>query len=960
MQIEAAAKTSSSKELVAIEAPQPPKKGAGSKSKSSRSVPSDSHAPGTRSKKSRVKSTTSNQASAPTSASDSTVGHRTPQAVKENGEVGASATPPSVHQLPSPVPRSSVREKSLQKAPINGVGLTRDKSQPVQLVQSAKRVKPTRPGKGDRSSSQRKPGSSGTAAGGKSTSQTAAARVSTEVSGGASGPASGQLMGSPNVSPPQSTVNPASPLSLSSADTMRLYDALAAANPDPCLASPQDPRSQIECTEAEAGKVLSPGVFSVEALDIVGMQRTPENAFRSARRLFCREELILAMALAVTLFLVLAVVLIVIQSDSRRRSKILCTTEDCRLHAFLLNDALNRSIDACEDFRAHVCSKWSPPKGRTQLRDFDTSTMHDMVYSWLFGIRTTLQDGSALFPVGLKALAMFESCMSNLSEYGSTLHEFRTFLERRDIPWPEASPTDSDALRVLVTLAYNWQVALWFSLRAVMKHGKWNILLTAAPRLPFYLHYHRSVKIAGSYAAYWTQYYRAFIGDVKADSEQRAIEAQRLEGEILEALNAALEASPKDASVFPIGEVEVYTQSIETSRWLRALQHATALRPELTEQDEMVVNNKHFLLTIGELLGNYTNAQILEFLAWQFVQHYAPVADSRLLLTRYGDQQKVDLLRPAFCGLHIEVAYKVLLLTLYFSSRVTQTDRRLVDGAFERLLSTTISLVNSTEWLDTESKAVVSAKIGSVYMRLWPPAHFLTNENLEHLYEPFPGNASSFGFYWLESIQSMRATNRTPEYEAVLDLPLNYAQPYLEYDYVENSVDVAIGAVARPLFYGKGTKGMLYGGLGFSVAVELVKAIDREGLHWRPGGELTTSIFSAPSQAAFEEKEQCAKTTTGGASHSLFPEIPALQVAYSAFLGATNEVGSTPPISEELTEAKVFFITLCYMTCSLARVKNAFAANCNQVVRNSLAFANVFECPPGSKMNPIKKCNFFD
>ncbi|KAH7937181.1 hypothetical protein HPB49_008582 [Dermacentor silvarum] len=93
--------------------------------------------------------------------------------------------------------------------------------------------------------------------------------------------------------------------------------------------------------------------------------------------------------------------------------------------------------------------------------------------------------------------------------------------------------------------------------------------------------------------------------------------------------------------------------------------------------------------------------------------------------------------------------------------------------------------------------------------------------------------------------------------------------------------------------------------------------------------------------------------------YGLFPEIPALQVAYSAFLDTTKEGERDPPISYNFTQTQVFFLTLCYMTCSQKGVINPFSANCNKVARNSVGFANAFGCPPGSKMNPVQKCTFF-
>ncbi|XP_054922262.2 neprilysin-1-like [Dermacentor andersoni] len=642
--------------------------------------------------------------------------------------------------------------------------------------------------------------------------------------------------------------------------------------------------------------------------------------------------------------------------------KNLCITEDCHAHAALLHHALNQSIDACEDFRAHVCSKWSPPGERKQLRDFDTSVMEDMVFSWLFGLEETLREGSKKFPVGHKALLMFQSCMSGSSEYGSTINEFRKFIQQLGLSWPEEQTQQIDALEVLLTLAYNWHIEFWFTVQ-ILKYGVgtrdfWRLSLEPAPQLPFYLQHHRSVINSGGYYEYWSQFYTAFTSTIPIDSARRATEAARLEGDILEALNQALHVSPKEAATFPLGEMEVYTPSVQSFRWIKRLQNVTDIHPVLKQQDDVVVSNVKFLLTVGEVFGNYSNQQILEFLSWQFVEHYGPVADSRLLLTRYGDQMIADTLRPAFCAFHIEVAYKAVLLSMQFALRITKEHRLQIYQGFRRLRLKAVHYVNSSEWLDSKSKDSVAAKLSTLELAVWPPAEYLTNESLEEIFKTYPENEKTFGSYWIKSIRSLRTVKKDSAYKYMLGLPLNYAQPYFIYDYFMNSVGVAIGAVSRPLYYSEGTRAMFYGGIGFSFAFELVKALDREGLRWSRHGGVVTSIISANSKAAFDERDNCLSNSEER-DHSLFPEIPALEIAYSAFVDATKEAEKELSISADFSETQVFFLTMCYMTCSMKGVVHPFSANCNKLVQNSLAFASAFRCPLGSKMNPLKKCTLF-
>ncbi|KAH8028980.1 hypothetical protein HPB51_021835 [Rhipicephalus microplus] len=152
---------------------------------------------------------------------------------------------------------------------------------------------------------------------------------------------------------------------------------------------------------------------------------------------------------------------------------------------------------------------------------------------------------------------------------------------------------------------------------------------------------------------------------------------------------------------------------------------------------------------------------------------------------------------------------------------------------------------------------------------------------------------------------------------------------------------------------------MLYGGLLFLLATRLVQAFDGEGIKWTPSGTKADSILSNGTMFEYRDRESClSELNTSG--RSLFPEVPAFSIAYTAMKQAHVRDGSVPmELRVDLPEDKTFFITLCYILCSTSGDNRANDFDCNKVARNSKAFAKAFKCPDGSKMNPEKKCNFF-
>ncbi|KAH8038660.1 hypothetical protein HPB51_002804 [Rhipicephalus microplus] len=224
---------------------------------------------------------------------------------------------------------------------------------------------------------------------------------------------------------------------------------------------------------------------------------------------------------------------------------------------------------------------------------------------------------------------------------------------------------------------------------------------------------------------------------------------------------------------------------------------------------------------------------------------YAPVFDSGLLWFTYGGKSRASPYRPIFCGLHVEAAYKLLLLSLTTVARLTRHDEQLIDDAYSTLVSTAVRMVSDSEWLDDESKALATRKLSSLRVRVWPPSEYTDNGVLEEYYKEYPRGSETFREYWVTVRRLISKQKRAGESRVADSLPTNYFPAHLIYDYILNSMDLPIGIIDRPIYYPMGTDAMFYGGLGFLFAKEMVKALDSIGLRWHPDGHQVDSIFLA-------------------------------------------------------------------------------------------------------------------
>ncbi|XP_077544616.1 endothelin-converting enzyme 1-like [Haemaphysalis longicornis] len=262
-------------------------------------------------------------------------------------------------------------------------------------------------------------------------------------------------------------------------------------------------------------------------------------------------------------------------------------------------------------------------------------------------------------------------------------------------------------------------------------------------------------------------------------------------------------------------------------------------------------------------------------------------------------------------------------------------------------------MTSDAGWLDHNTKATAVEKLEKVRTTLWPGETFTSSDELTRVYSSFPENASSFADFWIESRRNLRELFGSPEGYGTQKLARSYAQPYLSYLHVANLVSISIGALSAPAYYPNGTKAMLYGGFGYWYAKHLLRSVDEDGVKVDPRRRVVTSWVANATQEAFGARVlRCL-----GDGDSIFPEIPALEVAFSAFQAARTSGDAL--VSRNFTEEQIFFLTACHMSCAFSAEDNLYGGDCNKAVRNFKPFAEAFDCPEGSPMNPSKKCNFF-
>ncbi|XP_075528618.1 endothelin-converting enzyme 1-like [Dermacentor variabilis] len=656
-----------------------------------------------------------------------------------------------------------------------------------------------------------------------------------------------------------------------------------------------------------------------------------------------------------------ALVIIVVQLRDRQTpgdaGDPLCQTEDCERHALLLGEVTSEVIDPCDDFSKYVCSAWSP-HGMQTLRY--TSAMDAAIYGWMRGLNETLHEGSAKIPVGRKAMLMYDVCTGDDSQYGNSTSEFLLFLNETGLIWPFAPVPKVDALTLFVSLAFYYDASFWFSVAisdSPSSSDEWRVVLSPSFYLPMLMVRYRNIIESGAYAVTWTKILRSFAGGASSNLDEAAINETNVVGaEILRQLYAASADPSPESALFAVSEFGNYTPAISPGRWLNALQLVLPVRP--TMATEVFVTHVGYMNAIDDLFGRHENQQLVRHLSWLFMKMYIPAAAPEFFIGVYGSAERSKIYRPLFCGYNVELPYRLLVSVMCYVSNAYSNHRPLIDATFDSLVLAATEKLMNCFWLDTRSKILAVEKIKAVQMHLWPEDIVFEPGFLDDVYKDFPANeTSTFGSYWIASRKSVREAKKSKLYRSLSPKPISSAEPYLTYDAILNRVLVTMGAVSRPIYYRNGTRGMLYGGIGFLMTLQLVKSLDRNGLRWHPNGSAVNSFLAEESSKEFAARDSC---RVREANASVFPEIPAVEVAYAALQRALKQDGRRFRIAKNLTEERVFFTTLCFMTCPRRYTPSPYRVDCNKALQNFPEFSQAFQCPEGSKMNPAKKCRFFD
>lgn len=319
---------------------------------------------------------------------------------------------------------------------------------------------------------------------------------------------------------------------------------------------------------------------------------------------------------------------------------------------------------------------------------------------------------------------------------------------------------------------------------------------------------------------------------------------------------------------------------------------------------------------------------------------------------------------PITCAQEVASTYG-LLVRYQWAPKFLSKERSRIDSTFFSIIRATESKISSSPWLDGSAKRAFISRLRGIRATLWPEVSDF--EGLYNLYSRFPKLAPTFFHYWVTTREQLQQMIGTENRQKILRYPTRFSGDLYHYEYMLNSIVMKLPSMAAPFYYTKGTHSMIYGGVGFLYAKEVVRSFDQVAVCSSREWNVSVLRMSKDSEGMYTEKTFCRPSIPRKSpcvsgwreDGSIFPEVPALEVTYAAYQEAVSASRELSPINRRsCTAEQMFFITICRATCRSGEYQ-ATSEVCNIAVKSFEPFSKAFNCGACSKMNPSRKCGLF-
>ncbi|XP_076306637.1 M13 family metallopeptidase neprilysin 3 isoform X2 [Tachypleus tridentatus] len=678
-----------------------------------------------------------------------------------------------------------------------------------------------------------------------------------------------------------------------------------------------------------------------------------------------------------------------------------CVTPACVTVASSIINAMDSTINPCDDFYQYACGGWvrsNPiPEGKSIWGTFGKLWQENQLI-----MKNVLEDET----IGLKSEAekkariYYYSCLDKnetMEELGA--QPLLDFIKQIG-GWNITGNFDVNRWNFQNTLelihnTYNRGGLFSWGVGVDERNSSQNILQVdqgglSLPTRDYYLNKTQDDEVLTAYLNYMTLV-GVLLGGEENDTRRQFSEVIEFETKLANITIPADQRKDEEKLYhkMTIGQLQKIAPVVD---WVQYLNHGfKQIGRKIDNSDNIVVYAPDFLENMSSLITNYLSTPegktiLNNYLGWSIVQGLVsclskPFREASKILRKALIGSEGGETPWRYCVGDTNNVIGFALGAMFVREVFRGESKTMAENMINEVKKAFKDNMPLLDWMDAETRQLAKDKADAITDMIGFPDFIMNPEKLDEKYkgltftedEYFENNIRVSKFSLLRNMKRLDKLANKTEWEMTPPTVNAY------YTATKNQIVFPAGILQTPFYDAAYPKSLNFGAMGVVMGHELTHAFDDQGREYDKNGNLkqwwknkTIEEFKARTQCfvdqyssyVINEEHLNGKQTLG----ENIADNGGLKAAFNAYEEWSRFHEMEPPLpGVNLTHRQLFFLGFSQVWCSastpealhLQILDDSHSPARYRVIgtlSNSYEFAREYQCPIGSSMNPRKKC----
>ncbi|XP_043257874.1 neprilysin-2-like isoform X1 [Colletes gigas] len=429
--------------------------------------------------------------------------------------------------------------------------------------------------------------------------------------------------------------------------------------------------------------------------------------------------------------------------------------------------------------------------------------------------------------------------------------------------------------------------------------------------------------------------------------------------------------------------------------WIKKVQDLFATGGmEIDDNVKILIPSNGYIKGFRKLLDRTPSRTIVNYIHWNFLSRVIQVTTKEMkdLYNNWSQKEKDPNTRSTECIEEIDAKYYLgyEYIKRHFPDEIRKTALDMIDDIEKEVEYQ----IEEATWMNNDARHFVLDKLMFMKKMIGYPKQYRNSTVMETYFRGLSITPSRFENFLsvkrytkqqkLKLYYSMEEFTLS-EFSLLNPLVVNaFFVPFM------NTIEITAADLQNPLFEFHHPWYSNFGFIGYVMAHEVNHGFDSGGIVFDKEGNFMR--LPDPMQEEYEKRAECfvAQYTKYSMEENRTANIPSmtygnrtqeeniadsmgLQAAFKAYQRRQRKCASPDPMLpglQNFTNEQVFFLSFANIWCEdidLEKVKEQLMKDRHSLgplrvigsVSNSEDFSKAYNCPKGSPMNPIKKCNIW-